>query len=264
MSVKLYHHGSSVCAAKVRLVLAEKDVAWEGCYMDILAGEHHTPEYLKLNPKAVVPTLIHDGQVVRESSVICEYIDDVFPEPKLKPEDPLVCANMRLWTKLVDEEVHPSVRPITYVATHRHSIMEKSPEEVEEHIANDPDPVWRERKRGWIYQGFDAPDVKIAIHFFDKLLGDMEAVLKNSKWLTGNKYTLADTALTPYLNRLEMLSLTKMWIKRPNITRWFGQVKSRSSFIPAIFDYFPEKNKEFMIDNGKKAWPEYRKILESG
>ena len=88
--------------------------------MDILAGEHHTPEYLKLNPKAVVPTLIHDGQVVRESSVICEYIDDVFPEPKLKPEAPLVCANMRLWTKLVDEEVHPSVRPITYVATHRH------------------------------------------------------------------------------------------------------------------------------------------------
>ena len=83
MSLKLYHHGSSVCAAKVRLVLAEKDVAWEGHYLDILAGEHHTPEYRKLNPKALVPTLVHDGQVIRESSVICEYIDDVFPGLKL-------------------------------------------------------------------------------------------------------------------------------------------------------------------------------------
>ena len=264
MAIKLYHHGSSVCAAKVRLVLAEKNIAWEGCYMDILAGEQHTPEYLKLNPKAVVPTLIHDGQVIRESTVICEYIDDIFLGPNLKPDDPLMCANMRLWTKMVDEEVHPSVRPITYVATHRHSIIEKSPKEVEKHIANDPDPVWRDRKRGWIYQGFDAPDVKIAIRFFDKLLGDMESVLTIHKWLVGQKYTLADSALTPYLNRLEMLNMTKMWDERPNLTRWFKQIKSRPSFETAIFDHFPEENKEFMIENGKKAWPKYKKILEGG
>ena len=263
MSLELYHHGSSVCAAKVRLVLAEKDVAWEGHYLDILAGEHHTPEYRKLNPKAVVPTLVHDGQVIRESSVICEYIDDVFPGLKLKPDDPLVSANMRLWTKLVDEEVHPSVRPVTYVATHRHTILKKSHEEVEEYIANDRDPVWRERKRGWIYKGFNAPDVKVAIRFFDKLLGDMEAALAISKWLTGDEYTLADTALTPYLNRLEMLSLSKMWDERPNVTRWFEQAKSRPSFEPALFSYLPDDLREFMIENGRKAWPEYKKILEA-
>ena len=264
MSLELYHHGSSVCAAKVRLVLAEKYVAWEGHYLDILAGEHHTPEYLKLNPKAVVPTLVHDGHVIRESTVICEYIDEVFPGPKLIPADPLVRANMRLWTKLVDEELHPSVRPATYVATHRHTIMIKSPEEVKEHIENDPDPVWRERKRGWIYQGFDAPDVRIAIRFFDKLLGDMEAVLAGSEWLTGAEYTLADTALTPYLNRFEMLSLTPMWDARPHVARWFNQVKSRPSFEPAIFGYLPDDLREFMIENGRKAWPEYKKILEAG
>ncbi|MGI9380202.1 MAG: glutathione S-transferase family protein, partial [Methyloligellaceae bacterium] len=178
--LELYHHGSSVCSAKVRLVLAEKELSWHSHYLDILAGEHHTPEYLALNPKAVVPTLIHDGQVIRESTVICEYIDDVFPEPKLKPSNPVACAFMRLWTKLVDEEVHPSVRPVTYVATHRHTILKRSPEEVEEHIARDPDPVWRERKRGWIYKGFDAMDVQIAIRFFDKLLGEMEETLADS------------------------------------------------------------------------------------
>jgi len=261
LSIELYHHGSSVCAAKVRLVLAEKCLEWEGHYLDILAGEHHNVEYLKLNPKAVVPTLVHNGQVIRESSIICEYVDDAFSGPKLKPKDPLIQAHMRLWTKMVDEEVHPSVRPITYVATHRHKIMEQSPEEVEEHIENDPDPFWRARKRGWIYDGFNAPDVKIAIQLFDKLLGDMETSLQDSEWLVSNEYTLADTALTPYINRLEMLSLMKMWDKRPNVARWFENVKSRPSFQPAIFEYLPEELRTFMIENGRKAWPQYKRML---
>ena len=69
--ITLYHHGSSVCAAKVRLVLAEKSVPWEGIYVDILRGDQFDPAYMKLNPKAVVPTLVHDGKVdhrVRASS----------------------------------------------------------------------------------------------------------------------------------------------------------------------------------------------------
>ena len=66
---KLYHHGSSVCAAKVRLVLEEKDVEYEKHYLDILKGDQFDPDYLKINPKGVVPTLIHDEEVIFESSV---------------------------------------------------------------------------------------------------------------------------------------------------------------------------------------------------
>ena len=68
--ITLYHHGSSVCAAKVRLVLAEKSLPWDGIYVDILRGDQFDPGYVKLNPKAVVPTLVHDGKVIVESSVI--------------------------------------------------------------------------------------------------------------------------------------------------------------------------------------------------
>ena len=63
----LYHHGSSVCAAKVRFTLEEKGLGWKSHYLDILKGEQFAPEYVALNPKAVVPyTLVIDrkGNVV--------------------------------------------------------------------------------------------------------------------------------------------------------------------------------------------------------
>ena len=56
-----------------------------GHYVDILKGDQFDPSYLKLNAKAVVPTLVHDGVVVPESSVICEYLDEVFPARPLAP-----------------------------------------------------------------------------------------------------------------------------------------------------------------------------------
>src|SRR5215207_10105236 len=98
----LYHHGSSVCAAKVRIVLAEKDLPWNGVYMDILKGEQFDPAYLKMNAKAVVPTLVHDGKVILESTIISEYLDEVFPVVPLKSADAYSRAKMRLWTKAVD------------------------------------------------------------------------------------------------------------------------------------------------------------------
>jgi glutathione S-transferase len=73
--LELYHHGSSVCAAKVRFALAEKRLEWTSHYLDLLKGEQFTPEFLAINPKAVVPVLIHDDEIVRESTIICEYVE---------------------------------------------------------------------------------------------------------------------------------------------------------------------------------------------
>ena len=102
----LYHNNMSSCSQKVRLALAEKDLDWEGRHLDLRAGDTQTAEYLKLNPKGVVPTLDHDGRIVRESNVILEYLEDAFPDPSLRPADAHDKADMRLWMKRLDEGHH--------------------------------------------------------------------------------------------------------------------------------------------------------------
>lgn len=205
--------------------------------------------------------LVHDGAVITESTVICEYIDEAFAGPALKPATPLGRARMRMWTKLVDEEVHPAVRPVTYVTTHRHAIIARGESAVEEHIASDPHPGWRERKRRWIREGFAAPDVGEALGVFHRLVRAMDEALAGSEWLAGEAYSLADGALTPYANRLEMLGLDRLWASLPHVRRWLGAVKARPSFRPALFDFLPEDLRERMQADGERARPEYDRIL---
>jgi len=112
--LELYHNGMSTCSAKVRIALGAKGLPWESHVLNLRQAEVQRPEYLKLNPDAVVPTLIHDGEVVRESSVIIEYLDEVFPDPPLSPADPLGRARMRCWIVQVDESIHPVVGTLTW------------------------------------------------------------------------------------------------------------------------------------------------------
>ena len=121
--LSLYHHGFSACAAKVRLALQERQLPWSSHYVDILASEQFRPEFLALNPKAVVPVLVHGDAIFTESTIICEYVEEAFPENPLYPRQALERARVREWTKAVDEELHPACSALTYVVSHWHTIL---------------------------------------------------------------------------------------------------------------------------------------------
>jgi glutathione S-transferase len=132
--IELYQDGSSTCASKVRFVLGEKRLPYKSHYVDPFKGEQFRPQYLKLNPLAVVPTLVHNGAVLIESTVICEYLDEEFPDPLLKPRDSMARARMRLWTKAVDEQLQPAAKYITYAACHRHILKRLPSERLEQYM----------------------------------------------------------------------------------------------------------------------------------
>ena len=265
--IELYHHGSSVCAAKVRLVLAEKNVDWKSHYIDILKGDQFNPDYLKLNPKAVVPTLVHDGHPIPESTVICEYLDEVFPDRPLKPDDARDRAEMRLWTKAVDEILHPMCAEITFSASHRHTVAKLGPEGVAKFLASTP-PIsvtaaWHERKKAIVMQGFQAPGIERAWLLYDGFLQKMDDRLATVPWLAGPTFSLADIALTPYVTRLDMLTMSELWTKRrPHLTDWFERIKARPTYKPQLRDWCPPDLTTDLATFGARSWPEVKKILQ--
>jgi glutathione S-transferase len=266
--IELYHHGSSVCAAKVRLALAEKGLQWKSHYVDILKGEQFDPAYVKLNPKAVVPTLVHDGHPILESTVICEYVDEVFAEPSLKPAGPRDRAEMRLWTKAVDELLHPMCGEITFASCHRHIVARLGPDGVAKFLASTPavsvTAAWHERKKVIVTQGFKAPGIGKSFLLYDSFLQKMEERLGSSPWLAGSTYSLADIALTPYVTRLDMMGMSQMWTEnRPKLTNWFGRIKERPSYKPQLRDWCPADLTNDLATYGAQSWPEVKRILQA-
>jgi glutathione S-transferase len=261
--LELYHHGTSVCAAKARIILAEKGLAWTGHYVDILKGEQFAPEYLKLNPKHVVPTLVHDGNVVRESTVIGEYIDDAFPDPPLKPEAPLDRVTMRMWTKRLDEELHAATAIVTYAISHRHGVIANGPAAIDAWVNHAP-PAERARRRQRLEAGIDDPDAAPALRIYDRFLADMETQLARSLWLAGDRFSLAEVGVIPYVNRLDMLRLSGLWTeRRPHLADWWQRVKSRPTFQPALLKYVPPPLFDLMREHGDEAWPKVKAIVQT-
>jgi glutathione S-transferase len=238
----LYQNPTAVCAVKVRLVLAEKDLQWEARNLDLRAGDQHKPEYLKLNPNGVVPTLVHDDRTLSESSVIMLYLDEAFPQRPLQPTDPWERAQMRLWMKRVDEVLHPSNITLMYATRHRGAVAMLPIPEREAHYARIPNPAVRHRQRQAIEMGLDAPDVCVALKAFHQTFEQMEEALSANPWLAGSQWSAADAAMTPYADRAESLGFLTLWEKsRPHVAEWCSRIRARPSYQATVVPHLPDR-----------------------
>ena len=232
----LYHYWSSVCSQKARFCLAEKGLEWESRHIDLFTFDHWQPDYLALNPKAVVPTLDHDGQVLVESNVIVEYLDDAFRDPSLSPADPLARARMRLW--LFDSEAiaHANVVIASYNPRHAPRFARFSTEELIETASRHPNRDTRIRMTRHAEHGVPAEDENTAYANLEDLLDRMEATLADGPWLLGAGFTLADIAMAPYVNWIEVLKRPKIIAAaaRPRVAEWWQRIQARPAFQEAF------------------------------
>ena len=260
--LELHHNDMSTCSQKVRLALAEAGLDWTSHHLNLRAGDQHTPDYLALNPNGVVPTLVHDGRPVIESTVINEYIADAFAGAALRPADGYAQARMRLWTKQLDEGVHAMTGVLSSCIAFRFQhFAVKSRDEVIAGIEAIPDAGKRERQRENILKGLDSVYFTGAVVRFDKLLSDMEAALADGDWLAGETYSLADTNYTPYMVRLDHLQLSWMWAHRPRLAAWFERLRARPSFEIAITGWLNHAYLPLMAEKGAEAAPQVKAIL---
>jgi len=252
--LKLFTAHNSICTQKVLLTLIEKGLPWTAEYVDLFNNEQYRPDYLKLNPKGVVPTLIHDGHAIIESTLICEYLDQTFPEPPLVPASAFARAQMRRWSKHIDEGVFEATREISFSAMFRDKMRGMTEEQRNGRFRNIGDPGRRARMLSTYEKGCESPFVEQGIFAFEKMFGEMEECLSDGRpWLVGADFSLGDINVMPFAARLDYLQILGVWIAdRPGVRGWWDRARARPSFSGAIAKLLSPEQMEAMSSSGAR------------
>ncbi len=263
--LELYYleEADSICSNRVLMTLMEKGIDnWVPRKMVLLNRDQFEPEYLKLNPKGQVPTLVHDGKVIRESSIICDYLDDLKTDPLLKPTDPAERAQMREWIKEADESGYQATASLNFVTKFR---LEIPREKMENRWKEVPDIDRLHRQQSCVYEGLSSPYVLRAIGAWERIFRRMEQTLSDDRpWIMGDHLTLVESATAPFIKVLDMLRLLHLWLdERPNVQRWWNNVTSRESF--KSLEEYPGQDQDDSAPHAKagaKVEPEIQNLLE--
>jgi glutathione S-transferase len=149
--------------------------------------------------------------------------------------------------------------------SHRHTILRNGAGSFEDFLARGAHEgaAARTLKWQWIQQGLDAPGAADKIRLYDGYLHKMEQALTSSDWLVSSRFTAADIAMAPYVNRLAALAMEGLWERGrlPRVENWFARVRARSTFRPAFVDWLPTELADEMRANGERSWPAVRAML---
>jgi len=263
--LELYHYDHSTAAQKVRIALAEKRLDWVSHHLDtsVERREHFSPEYLAINPRGIVPTLVHDGRAIRESQVILEYLDDAFPEPSLRPPGAYDKARMRLWTKLIDEGLHVHSRVVGMCIVVRHAKTAAGPEALERYLSEMPETVRKENDRINIDMGLDSPLLPRAVSYFRNVFEEMNEALADAPWLAGETFSLADISLGVYVTRLKSFQMAPLWSHMTHLNEWYGRFTARPSYEEGVTRW-GDKTTAKRQSHGNEAFARISQLWDAG
>lgn len=224
----LYHAKLSNSSMRVRLMLEEKGLAWTGHLLDATRQDNLSERYLRINPTSLIPSLVHDGVVVTESSDILYYLEEHFPKPSLRPAADAEWAQVREWVDLAASSHATTLKPWQYHVT---GVRTKRPEDMARYrqIQADPDLVAFHQRS---LDGFSKEEVSAAVQRNHAILTRMEAALSDAPWLVGGQYGLADIAWFPNVLLLDLLGFPTRGYG--GVRRWLATIRGRAAARRAI------------------------------
>ena len=234
MTFKLYNAPQSTCSQRVRFVLNAKGLPFDEVKLNLLAGDQLAPDYLKLNPNGVVPTLDHDGQIIIDSTVITEYLDEVAPNDSFTPESAVSRAHMRALMHFIDEMPAAAVRVPTFNLAFLPGFQKLSRDEFLAFAESKP--LRREFMLSMGQTGFSKSEMDAALTRLRRSYERMESEIQKSSgpWLLGEEISLADVAVMPALVRMQDLGLPN-WQDLPRVTAWFENIRAQSAYAPTYY-----------------------------
>jgi glutathione S-transferase len=234
MAYTLYNAPQSTCSQRVRFVLNAKKLPFAEVKLNLLDGDQLKPEYLKLNPNGVVPTLDHDGAIIIDSTVITEYLDELEPVTSFTPENPVTRARMRALMHFIDEMPAASVRVPTFNLAFLPKFQAMSREDFV--AMAESKPLRREFMLTMGQTGFPQADMDAALgrlrRSYERM--DLEIEKSGGPWLLGREITLADVAAMPALVRMHDLGMAD-WQDLPRVVTWFDNIRAQPAFQPTFY-----------------------------
>lgn len=237
----LFHFAASTCSQKTRIFLGLKGLEWSSHLIDPIKKEQHTPYYMGINPRGLVPTLVHDGQVIIESNDILGYLEEQFPEPVIIPasEDTQIQAMLT-----AEDDLHLDIRALTmrFVIP---SFLAKRPEvDIASYedtgsgtVGGLKDPkraveakFWRDMNE---HGGITDDQVKHAYERFKSVLDGYDEILRGQDYLIGNHVSVVDIAWFIYANRLKATGYPLQKL-HPAVGKWFDRLASSPIFSKEI------------------------------
>lgn len=194
--MKLYDFPQSPYCQKVRLVLAEKDLSYEKIFIDLTKNAQKTPDFLRLNPYGKVPVLIDDGEVIYDSTVINEYLEDEYPHPPLMPVQSGERARVRIFEDFADTSFTAQGGALA-------AELRKPAEQVDQQLV--------QRYRAGIVQ----------------ILELLDRYLEGKEYVAG-AFSLADLAFVPRLLMLPALGV-EVPARLKNVLGWSERLLQRAS-----------------------------------
>ena len=237
-----YSFGPGANSLKPMLALYEKGLEFEHKLLNPAKFEHHEAWYKAINPRGQVPALEDGGKIITESTVICEYLEDAHPtQLKLRPDDHFDRAQMRIWTKWVDEYFCWCVSTIGWDRHVSKMVRGLSDAEFEEVVARIPVPEqqvkWRRAREGFPQDMLEEEMRKIGVS-----VRKLDDHLADHEWLAGGMYTLADICNFSIANGMQV-GFAEQVNKddTPHLVRWIEQINER----PAVKAMFAKVPREF-------------------
>lgn len=233
--LELYHAEPVANSMKCLHCLKEKRLEFVSHYVDLLRFEQHSPEFVRINPNGQVPVLVHDGAIITESTVINEYLDDVFPAVPLRPADPVERARMRIFSKFVDEYFCPALSMWGWHILVRRVAQRLAKDELEEVLGRIPLKEQRDKWATVAGESFTPAQLEDSKRKVALSIDKLEKILGESPWIAGRGYSLADINAYPMVSGVRRIFPEILNAKlAPRSWAWLERVEARPATQAAL------------------------------